>query len=136
MQQSRWLMACLNSRPSASFFLTPFRNLGDKTPEPAQLVEVLERLHKASMSPTGKFGFHITTFNGVVPLVNDWCDTWEEFFSRQLRSDIEWEQSIRGPDPEMDEISSEFFGKVIPRLLHPLQTVERNIKPVLVHGDV
>lgn len=88
------------------------------------------------MSPTGKFGFHTTTFNGIVPLVNEWCDTWEEFFSRQLRSDIKWEQSVRGSDPEMDEISNEFFAKVIPRLLRPLQTGGRSIKPVLVHGDV
>lgn len=116
--------------------MSPFRNLSDKTPEPTQLAEVLEKLHKTSVSPNGKFGFQITTFNGIVPLVNEWCDTWEEFFSRQLRSDIEWEQSIRGPDPEMDEIGAEFFDKVIPRLLRPLQTGGRNIKPVLVHGDL
>lgn len=121
---------------SASFFLTPFCDLDDKTAEPAQLAEVLGKLHRSSVSPTGKFGFHIVTFNGTVPLVNEWCDTWEEFFSRQLRSDIEWEQSIRGPDPEMDEIITEFFEKVIPRLLRPLQTGGRSIKPVLVHGDV
>ncbi|KAK7735769.1 hypothetical protein SLS63_003727 [Diaporthe eres] len=121
---------------SASFFLSTFRNLSDKTLEPTQLAAVLEKLHQTSASPTGKFGFHITTFNGIVPLVNEWCDTWEEFFSRQLRSDIEWEQSIRGPDPEIDEIGAQFFGKVIPRLLRPLQTGGRNIKPVLVHGDL
>ncbi|KAH8788928.1 hypothetical protein F5883DRAFT_635797 [Diaporthe sp. PMI_573] len=91
---------------SASFFLTSFRNLSNEIPEPSQLAEVLERLHKSSVSPpTGKFGFHITTFHGIVPLVNEFCDTWEEFFSRQLRSDTEWEQSIRGPDPEMRQIS-------------------------------
>ncbi|KAJ0122585.1 uncharacterized protein J7T55_003099 [Diaporthe amygdali] len=100
---------------SASFFLTPFRNLSDKVPEPVQLAEVLEKLHKTSASPTGQFGFHTTTFNGIVPLVNE-C--------------------IRGPDPEMDEIAGEFFEKVIPRLLRPLQTGGRSIQPVLVHGDV
>ncbi|KAI7774968.1 hypothetical protein LA080_007521 [Diaporthe eres] len=51
---------------SASFFLSPFRNLSDKTPEPTQLAEVLEKLHKTSVSPNGKFGFHITTFNGII----------------------------------------------------------------------
>ncbi|RYP78327.1 hypothetical protein DL769_003205 [Monosporascus sp. CRB-8-3] len=125
----------LEQDPS-SFFLTPFRNLSDKVPEPGELVEVLEKLHKSSASPNGKFGFHVTTFNGMVPLVNDWCDTWEEYFARQLRSDIEWEHSIRGPDPEFDAIAEEFFKKVIPRLLRPLQTGGRTIKPVLVHGDV
>ncbi|KAK7931319.1 hypothetical protein PG985_002031 [Apiospora marii] len=122
--------------PTSSFFLTPFLDLSEKTPEPAQLVEVLQKLHKTSSSPTGKFGFHIPTFNGIVPLVNEWCDTWEEYFARQLRSDIEWEHSIRGPDPEFDATAEEFFEKVIPRLLRPLQTGGRSIKPVLVHGDI
>lgn len=126
----------LELNPSTSFFLTPFRDLSDTLPSPAQLVEVLGKLHKTSVSPNGKFGFHVTTFNGVVPVVNDWCDTWEEWFSRQLRSDIQWEQNIRGPDPEFDEVAEEFFKKVIPRLLRPLQTGGRNIKPALVHGDM
>ncbi|KAK9421401.1 putative protein-ribulosamine 3-kinase [Seiridium unicorne] len=126
----------LDNDPASSFFLTPFRDLSDKPPEPVQLVEVLSRMHTTSSSPTGKFGFHVSTFNGIVPIVNDWCDSWEDFYARQLRSDIAWEQSIRGPDPEFDGISEEFFEKVIPRLLRPLQTGGRNIKPVLCHGDV
>jgi fructosamine-3-kinase len=117
--------------------LTTFHNLSDKTPQPAQLVEVLEKLHNNSNSPNGKkFGFHVTTFNGVVPIVNDWCDTWEEYFARQLQSDIRWEQSIRGADPEFDAVADEFFQRVIPRLLRPLETGGRSIKPSLVHGDL
>jgi fructosamine-3-kinase len=121
---------------SASFFLTPFRDMSEKTPTPIQLVDVLEKLHKTSVSPNGKFGFHVTTFNGVVPLVNDWCDTWEEYFARQLRSDIQWMHSVRGPSPEFDAVAEEFFQKVIPRLLRPLETGGRSIKPALVHGDI
>ena len=125
-----------DSDPGTSFFLTPFRYLTDKIPEPAQFVEIFEKLHRSSVSPTGKYGFHVTTFNGWVPLVNDWCDTWEEFFARQFRSDILWEQGIRGPDPDFDRVADEFFQKVIPRLLRPLETGGRSIKPVLLHGDV
>ena len=121
---------------SKSFFLTPFRYLKDKVPDPVQLAKVLEKLHTSSVSPTGKFGFHTQTFNGVVPLINDWCDTWEEWFTRQFRSDIQWQQSIAGPDPEFDEVADEFFEKVIPRLLRPLETGGRRIKPTLVHGDI
>jgi hypothetical protein len=58
---------------SASFFRTSFRNLSNEIPEPSQLAEVLERLHKSPVSPTGKFDFHITTFNGIVPLVNEFA---------------------------------------------------------------
>ncbi|KAH8889032.1 hypothetical protein GQ53DRAFT_653075 [Thozetella sp. PMI_491] len=126
----------LTNDPSASFYLTSFRKMGDEPPDPGQLVEVLEKLHRTSVSPNGKFGFHVTTFNGVVPIPNDWCDTWEEYFTRLLRSDIEWERGIRGPDPEFDMVAEEFFQKVIPRLLRPLETGGRSIKPSLVHGDV
>ncbi|KAI1347589.1 Fructosamine kinase-domain-containing protein [Xylaria sp. FL0043] len=121
---------------SSSFFLTSFRHLSEKVLDPQLLAEVLEKLHRSSVSPTGKFGFHVTTFNGVVPLINDWCDTWEEYFSRQLKADIQWLHSVRGPDPEFDEVAERFIEKVIPRLLRPLQSGGRNIKPTLVHGDV
>ena len=51
-------------------------------PDPDQLFEVLERLYRGSISPNGKFGFHLPTFNGIVPLINDWGNMWEEDFSR------------------------------------------------------
>lgn len=122
--------------PSKSFFLTAFLQLDGGDPSPDELAKVLQKLHNSSTSPTGKFGFHVQTFNGVAPLINDWCDTWEEWFTRQLKSDIAWEQSIAGPDPDFDKVMDEFFTKVIPRLLRPLETGGRNIKPTLVHGDL
>jgi fructosamine-3-kinase len=122
--------------PSQSFFLTAFRNLVDRPLGPTQLVDVLERLHTSSVSPNGKFGFHVTTFNGWVPLLNDWCDTWEEWYSRQLRSDIRWQQEVRGVDADFNKVADEFFEKVVPRLLRPLETGSRSIKPTLVHGDI
>ena len=126
----------LDLDPSKSFFLTPFLHLDGGDPDPEELARVLGALHRSSTSPTGKYGFHVQTFNGVVPLVNGWCDTWEEWFSRQLRSDIAWERSIAGPDPDFDRVADEFFDKVIPRLLRPLETGGRSIKPTLVHGDI
>lgn len=124
------------SDPSASFLLAPFHRLSEEVVNPQQLAEVLSTLHQTSVSPTGKFGFHVTTFNGVAPLVNDWCDTWEEYFGRQLRADIQWLHGIRGPDAKFDEIAERFLDKVVPRLLRPLETGGRSIKPVLSHGDV
>jgi protein-ribulosamine 3-kinase len=122
---------------SKSFFLTTFRELNDnKCPDENEVAAVLSALHRSSSSPTGKFGFHVQTFNGWAPMVNGWYDTWEEYFSRQLRSDFEWTENIRGPDAEFNEVAGEFFSKVIPRLLRPLQTEGRSIRPVLLHGDV
>ncbi|KAI1125663.1 Fructosamine kinase-domain-containing protein [Nemania abortiva] len=121
---------------SSSFFLAGFHHLKEEVVGTQSLAEVLSRLHQTSFSPTGKFGFHVTTFNGIAPLVNDWCDTWEEYFGRQFKADIQWLHSARGPDPELDEVAARFLEKVIPRLLRPLQNGGRSIKPVLVHGDV
>lgn len=121
---------------STSFFLAKFRHFSDEILDPQRLAQVLKTLHQNSVSPTRQFGFHVTTYNGVVPLINDWCETWEEYFSRQLRADIQWLHSVRGPDPEFDDVAEQFFQKVVPRLLRPLQSGGRSIKPVLVHGDV
>ncbi|KAJ1327050.1 protein-ribulosamine 3-kinase [Microdochium nivale] len=125
--------------PAASFFLAQFLNFADsaRAPTPEQLADVLARLHTSSTSPNGKFGFHVPTFYGHVPLLNDWCDTWEEYFTRQLRADLAWEATIRGfDDHELNDLSTEFLDKIVPRLIRQLETGGRSIKPVLVHGDL
>ncbi|KAI0152909.1 Fructosamine kinase-domain-containing protein [Xylariaceae sp. FL1272] len=123
-------------RSPLSFFLTLFRKLHEDIIVCSKcLAQVFSKLYELSSSPNGKFGFHVTTFNGVVPMANDWCDSWEEFYGRQMRSDIQWLHSICGPDSEFDEVFQEFFERVIPRLLRPLETGGRSIKPTLLHGD-
>lgn len=119
-----------------SFLFTTYRNLKDTTPDPAQLVEVLSKLHRSSSSPTSQFGSHVPTFNGHIPLRNEWCDIWEEWYSRQFRSDIAWEQNVRGTNADFNNVADEFFEKVMPRLLRPLESNGRSIKPTLIHGDV
>ncbi|KXJ88980.1 Fructosamine/Ketosamine-3-kinase [Microdochium bolleyi] len=125
--------------PSSSFFLAHFQHFTEPphTPTPEQLADVLATLHTTSSSPNGRFGFHAPTFYGHVPILKDWCDTWEEFFTRQLRADLAWEASVRGSnDHELADIAEEFLRDVVPRLLRPLETGGRCIKPVLVHGDL
>lgn len=53
-----------------------------------------------------------------------------------FNNDIAWVQEVRGPDPEFNEVAKEFFAKVEPRLLRPLQMGARSIQPVLVHGEL
>ena len=126
----------LESKPNAAFFLTKFHDLEPRVIDPVPLSAIMTKLHTTSSSPTGKFGFPVTTFKGYVPVNNEWTNTWEEFFARQFKREIAWEQSVRGADAEMQQIADEFFAKVIPRLLRPLQTEGRSIKPVLCHGDL
>lgn len=126
----------LELEPEKAFFLTKYHDLHPRIIDPAQLASILKQLHSNSSSPTGKFGFPVTTFKGYITVDNRWTDTWEEWFARQFRDEIAWEQSIRGVHDEFNTVAEEFFEKVIPRLLRPLQTEGRSISPVLVHGDL
>ncbi|KAB5554342.1 Fructosamine/Ketosamine-3-kinase [Coniochaeta sp. 2T2.1] len=119
-----------------SFFLTPFRDLSFDVPTPPEFAEVVAKLHTTSVSPTGKFGFHITTYLGRVPVINDWCDTWEEWFTRDFREGLAFERRVNGADPHFDELAAEFLKKGVPRLLRPLEAGRRSVKPVLLHGDL
>lgn len=121
---------------SRAFIVTPFRRLDTRPPVPHQLIDILKRLHQTSASPTGKFGFHTTTYWGPAPMVNDWADSWEEFYARQFRSDVAYLLSVYGPDSVLSSLTDLLVDKVIARLLRPLQTGGRSIKPALCHGDI
>jgi protein-ribulosamine 3-kinase len=121
---------------SKHFYIAEFHDMREKVPKPQQLIPVLKQLHQDSISPTGKFGFPVTTYKGYFPLQCSWCDSWEIFFSRQFRSELTWEASIRGPNEELEQLTEELFEKVVPRLLRPLQSGGRTIKPTLCHGDL
>lgn len=126
----------LDNHPSHAFYMCEFHDLSVQKPTAPVVASILGKLYRASFSPTGKFGFPVQTFKGYVPMNNEWCDRWEDWFARQFRMDIRFEQSVRGPDPEMNELFEEFVEKVVPRLLRPLQTGGRSIKPTLVHTDI
>ena len=59
-----------------------------------------------------------------------------EYFSRQFRSDISYLEGVYGPDSELASLTEAFIKKVVARLLRPLQTGGRSIKPTLCHGDL
>jgi protein-ribulosamine 3-kinase len=121
---------------SKHFYLAEFHDMRQRVPKPQPLISLLKQLHQGSVSPTGKFGFHVTTYKGYFPLQVAWCDSWEEFFARQFRAELIWEASLRGKNEEIEQLAEQLFEKVIPRLLRPLQTGGRSIKPTLCHGDL
>jgi protein-ribulosamine 3-kinase len=49
---------------------------------------------------------------------------------------LKLELDAKGPDPEFDMLVPALFDKVIPRLLRPLESEGRSVKPSLVHGDL
>lgn len=122
--------------PNKHFYLTEFFTLTEIAPSPQELIPLLTRLHLQSVSPTGQFGFPVPTFQGHIPIQTQWCTSWEEFFVRQFRFEVAWEIQVRGPNRELEILVHAMFDKVIPRLLRPLQTGGRSIKPTLCHGDL
>ncbi|KAK2807268.1 hypothetical protein FQN50_005556 [Emmonsiellopsis sp. PD_5] len=123
--------------PNVYFLLCEFRNMAtDKLPNINSFPAMLAALHVKGTSPNGKFGFPVTTYHGTTPLDHGWADTWEEFFTTRTKKLLEMEQESQGPNQEILELGVPFFEKVVPRLLRPLETGGRSIKPALLHGDL
>ncbi|KAJ6001646.1 hypothetical protein N7522_006873 [Penicillium canescens] len=122
--------------PDIHFFLCEFREMTDDMPDPRKFAALLSTLHQKSVSPTGKFGFHITTYAGNLPQFVAWEDSWEAFFTQTMRQALDLEVERKGPSAELDTLSRALFGKVIPRLLRPLESDGRIVKPSLIHGDL
>ncbi|KAL5349502.1 hypothetical protein ACLOAV_005795 [Pseudogymnoascus australis] len=124
------------SIPNTHFFLCNYKEMIDEMPDPHKFASRLAALHQNSKSPNGKFGFHITTHSGNLPQMNEWEDSWEVYFTKCLRIALDLEREAKGDDPEFHVLVPIIFEKVIPRLLRPLETEGRSIKPSMVHGDL
>ncbi|OQE93095.1 hypothetical protein PENNAL_c0006G01069 [Penicillium nalgiovense] len=122
--------------PDTHFFLCEFQEMTDDMPDPHKFTALLSKLHRRSVSPTGKFGFHITTYAGNLPQFVGWEESWEVFFSKSMKHALDLEIKKKGPSMELDLLSRALFEKVIPRLLRPLESDGRVVKPSLVHGDL
>ncbi|KAH6873957.1 Fructosamine kinase-domain-containing protein [Thelonectria olida] len=122
--------------PDTHFFLCEFRDMTDDMPDPHQFAALLSNLHQKSASPTGKFGFPVTTYAGNLPQSVAWEDSWEIFFAKSMRWALDLEIERKGPNEELNDLSRTLFNKVIPRLLRPLESEGRTLKPSLVHGDL
>ena len=69
--------------PDTHFFLCAFREMIEDMPDPRTFAAELSMLHQQSVSPTGKFGFHVTTCAGNLPQYVGWEDSWEVFFAQE-----------------------------------------------------
>ncbi|KAI1111483.1 Fructosamine kinase-domain-containing protein [Nemania sp. NC0429] len=122
--------------PEKHFYLAEFREMADEMPGTSEFVSVVAKLHQNTESPNGKFGFHMTSYGGDYPVDTSWCDTWEEFFTRMMVNTMERERLVQGPNEELDKLSPLILKHIIPRLLRPMESDGRKLKPVLIHGDL
>ena len=126
------------SKPGRFFYLADFVDMIDELPEVQDFCEGLASMHKKSLElpHNGKFGFHEVTFEGCMYQDVGWSDRWEDLYARAIKAFAVQEREVHGPSQELDELLPPLLEKVIPRLLRPLQTNGRSIRPVLVHGDL
>ncbi|KAH0563490.1 hypothetical protein GP486_001941 [Trichoglossum hirsutum] len=124
------------SNPNIHFFLCSFHDMTDEVPDVEVFPAKIAELHMKGVSPNGKFGFPVVTYQGRLPQDTTWCDTWEECFSRSLKRMLELEEEAQGYNEKMSFLSNAIMTKVIPRLLRPLETEGHQIQPRLVHGDL
>jgi protein-ribulosamine 3-kinase len=122
--------------PDTHFFLCEYREMTEELPDAHKFTARLAALHQNSKSPNGRFGFHIPTFNGNLSQDNEGEESWETYFTKGMRHALKHETAAQGPDPELDELAPVIFDRVIPRLLRPLESEGRSVKPSLVHGDL
>jgi protein-ribulosamine 3-kinase len=123
--------------PVTYFYLSEFVDMDVTTaPEPVVFTSRLAEMHKTSQSPTGKFGFQVTTCDGKMAHTVEWEENWAVFYRKLLRGVCKLDLEINGPWPELERATEQVATKVIPRLLGALQAEGRQIKPSVIHGDL
>ncbi|KAI9695528.1 MAG: hypothetical protein M1820_008541 [Bogoriella megaspora] len=120
------------------FFLCEYVDLYDELPDVVDFCRSVAELHMNSMdhSPNSKFGFPVVTCNGTVQQHTEWNSSWEAFYIESLKKAFKLEEDVHGFSPEISEMLPDLFEKVCPRLLRPLETEGRNLRPCLIHGDL
>ncbi|KAK8034732.1 hypothetical protein PG993_009727 [Apiospora rasikravindrae] len=129
------------SDKNVHFFLAEFVDMieDDTAPSPESYMTAVVTLHNRSFgkSPGGQFGFPISTRFGDLEQNNLWCDSWEVFWTNQMREILEREEDLGGRHPkELVHLRQIYFDKVLPRYLRPLESDGRSIQPCLVHADL
>lgn len=122
--------------PDTHFFLCDFHDMTDELPDLHTFPAMLAELHRNGTSPNSQFGFPVKTYHGNTPIDHGWSKTWEEYFTRTTSVLLRLEQESQGPNQELLDMADALLNKVVPRLLRPLETGGRSIKPCLIHGDL
>lgn len=124
---------CLES--DGFFFFCDYKEIDHRAPDPTRLGERLSELHLKSRgnSPNGKFGSDHVPYDGKLPLLGEWDESWLSFFTKLMRLSYNHDIRANGHWQELDDVMQVVFDKLIPRLLGPL---EGNIEPCLIHGDL
>ena len=108
----------------------------DDVPDIQDFTSTVAELHTESVPPNGKYGFPTPTCMGQMAHFTIWTDSWENFFTISIERLIRRIEESQGPDAVFRKMFQQTMEKVVPRLLRPLETGGRQIKPSLVYGDL
>lgn len=122
--------------PSTYFFLLEFKDMTSQLPDPKSFCSELAKLHQTSVSPTGKFGFHIATTHGKLPQYMVWTSSWEAMFRKLLSNLLSLDLNTNGPWKDFQNVYERVLTLVLPLLIGPLESDGRTVKPCLLHGDL
>jgi fructosamine-3-kinase len=125
---------CLDT--DGHFFICDYLEIDHCMPNEAKLAESISELHRTSASPTGQFGFHVTTYDGKLPLVTKWDSNWVSFYGKLLEGVYNLDIQANGHWTRLDDAMKLVLDKVAPRLLGRLYEDNRTVKPCLIHGDL
>lgn len=117
-------------------YLCDFHDMVDEVPEIDRFVSIVARVHRNSMGKENRYGFDVPTHLANIPNDNSWQSSWETFFANLMIRMFQVEEKAHDRDEELEKLKKVMLSKVIPRLLRPLETGGRSVKPCLIHSDL
>lgn len=108
----------------------------DTMPDPTELCSKLARVHRQSKSPTGQFGFAVTTCQNLYPQDVGWESNWTTFYQKLFQHAMKLDFETNGYWEELDRVEQRVLKSVVPRLLDALVQDGRTLKPSLIHADL
>ncbi|CAM9871758.1 unnamed protein product, partial [Hapterophycus canaliculatus] len=97
---------CGGDGPGGCFAIFEYLNMGGRaSPERAELMGAqLAKMHR-SLSPNGKYGFHVDNTIGATPQPNGWMDTWVDFWiERRLKHMIRLSEQNGGVFQNVEKV--------------------------------
>ena len=78
------------------FYLCDYVEIDHRPPNPVKLGQKIAELHQQSVSPTGKFGFHLAPYDAKLPLYFEWDSSWVSFYRKLLEQVFKQDIQING----------------------------------------
>ena len=103
--------------------------MDDEVPDIHTFTAEVAELHTKLVSPTGRYGFPVSTYMGQMPHHTTWTTSWEALFVSAIRSLKLVIEEMQGSGPELRALLETIIGQVVPRSFDRWRPGSRQIKP-------